>query len=110
MTDVQYIGSFQGIASKEGEFSIEAKKITDKSGKEIETHGHTRCWGWFAKEKEAKYAVSINAGDMMETSYRYVVIEKQPSGICNIPKVVAWYEWTGRYPKWSERLVCWGVG
>ena len=117
MKNVKFIGSFSGTPIKENEAiylitSVESDKTVGCSKR--------RCWGWFATEKEAKYAVSINASDMRETTFDYVVIEKQPSGIPVIAEVVAWYKWTGNYPNgqvwkrckapdWSKGTCNWGI-
>jgi hypothetical protein len=116
MSNLKYIGSFPGIAAEGFIYTVTSIEIEE--GKEIPRK--TRCWGWLPTEKEARHAVSINAGDMMETTYTHVVIEKQPAGILIIPEVVVWYKWTGQYPKgawkqckapkWSEGTVGWGMG
>jgi hypothetical protein len=119
MESVKSIGSFSGTPVKDDE---NIYLITSVESDESVSWGCSkrRCWGWVATEKEAKYAVSINASDMQETTYDYVVIEKQPSGIPAIAEVVAWYKWTGRYPSgwvwkrckapdWSKGTCNWGI-
>ena len=122
MESVKFIGSFSGTPIKENEFIylITSVKSDERSGW---GYSENRCWGWVATEKEAKYAVSINAGDMHETTFDYVVIEKQPSGIPAVAEVVAWYKCTGHYPEgrnwrvwkrckapeWSKGTCNWGI-
>jgi len=119
MTNVKFIGSFQGLLAKGHIFTVTSIQTTIYKNKE--KSANRRCWGWFPTEKEAKHAVDINAGDMMEISYTYVVIEKHPAGILVEPVVIAWYKWTGRYPKgkiwkrckapeWAEGTIGWGFG
>ena len=132
MESVKSIGSFSGTPVKDDE---NIYLITSVESDESVSWGCSkkRCWGWVATEKEArlhinnfrwagvpKYAVSINASDMQETTYDYVVIEKQPSGIPAVAEVVAWYKCTGRYPSgwvwkrckapdWSKGTCNWGI-
>ena len=114
---VEFIGSFSGTPIKENEFVFTVTSIESSDGIGC-GFCEKRCWGWVATEKEAEYAVSINAGDMQETTYDYVVIEKYPSGIPAVAEIVAWYKWTGNYPngpvwerceapKWAEGICNW---
>jgi hypothetical protein len=79
-------------------------------------YGDKRCWGWVLTEKEARRVVGCNAGDMHETSYSHVVIEKAQEGLLNIYDVIQWYEWVeGKgwqecvTPKWAEGVVNWAL-
>ena len=119
MKSVKFIGSFSGTPIKENEFIFVITSIESdgNDGKTGWGWSENRSWGWLATEKEAKHAVAINAGDMHETTYDYVVIEKSPSGIPTVAEVVAWYKWTGKNgpvwkrckaPKWSEGICNWG--
>jgi hypothetical protein len=124
-SETKFIGSFYGLNGKRGEeiFTITSIATTtrkNKKGKAYITSDRVRCWGWYATLVEAKHAVAINAADMHEMEYTYVVIEKCPSGIPPFSKVVAWYEFTGKYPtgkawrqckapEWSKSICNWGI-
>lgn len=122
----KYIGSFQRILGKEKPIYMitSVRVLSPKKGQDpgdSRLQKDRRCWGWVATLKEAKHAVAINAGDMHECSYNYVLIEEVPPGICIEAKIVSWYVFTGKYPQgrawkrcktpvWVGGTINWSIG
>jgi len=84
-----------------------------------------RTWGWLPSLEHARKSVAVNAGDMHETTYNYVIIEEVPAGVCVMNRVVEVYRWRpdrqdknhwrGKWircakPKWIGQAVNWTIG
>lgn len=96
------------------------KKAYREAKKEYDSHGGTRCFGWFSSLKKAKTAVENNCFDIHEYSYMYAVIEKSEDGFrIGIPKEW-WYKWEGSHeeghyspiekPEELKMVIHWGIG
>jgi hypothetical protein len=88
-------------------------------------YSERRTWGWLPTLADARKTVAMNCGDMHETTFNYVIIEKVPAGICVINEVVDVYKWLpdkrdknhwrGKWvkcqkPKWMGNICNWTVG
>jgi hypothetical protein len=62
--------------------------------------GCNRCFGYYLLEKDARRSVYLNRGNMQESLYNFIVIEKIGQGIHAMAEAVQWYEW--RHNKWTE--------
>lgn len=81
-----------------------------------------RTPGFFLTLEEAKQCVEENWGDIHETGYEYVVIEKTPPGLYTGGFIEEewWYRWEGdrdegKYvetekPECTKCIVGWGIG
>jgi hypothetical protein len=84
-----------------------------------------RTWGWLPTLAHARKTVAMNSGDMHETTFNYVIIEKVPAGICVENEVVDVYKWLpdkrdknhwhGKWvkcqkPKWMGNTSNWTIG
>lgn len=60
-------------------------------------HERCRTWGWFSNFEQANKAVRENLGDMHETTYNYIIVEKHIEGIMGVAfdekPHVQWYKW-----------------
>lgn len=81
----------------------------------------SRTWGWFPTLREASEDVSLNVGDLHETTFNYVIIEEVYAGICSDTKVVEVYKWRPyngnknsyqgkwvkcrRKPRWTQGII-----
>lgn len=69
-----------------------------------------RCIGFYYEKGSAITAVTINAGDMHETNYNYVVIETSYEGIYSygLEEDQVWFEWNeeSKSYKQIEKPLC----
>jgi len=77
-----------------------------------------RCFGYYTTKFNATAAVMENRGDLHESLYTHMVIEKLPTGIHPSPESETWYEWdretevweTIDKPEWSAHRINWALG
>lgn len=112
--NLKFLGSFPGLL--DGDHEIFLVTSSTKTGL------RSRCWGWYLTLREAKKAVKINAGDMHEMEYKWVVIERVQAGIPSLSEQVCWYhlvmgstymknKWVScPQPKIMEHVIGWGIG
>jgi len=95
--------------------------VTSIEAKDPENHHpDIRCWGFFESEADALESVKGNLGDMHETIYTHVVIEKITEGILSHPENQTWFKWEGdawkgtwtpcSKPQWAEGICGWAIG
>lgn len=118
MEKCEFLGSFQTLPGKEGEVIYTVTSTSDRTS----GHHETRCWGWYPKKEDAFAAVKMNAGDMHETTFQYVVIEEVPSGVVPFSKAIQWFRYKpnkvyskGRWvrcktPKWAQSTINFSIG
>lgn len=84
----EFLGSFETLPGQEGKViytvtSTESSVIGERS----------RCWGWYSKKEDAFAAVKMNAGDMHETTFQYIVIEEVSEGVPPFSKAIQWFRY-----------------
>lgn len=75
-----------------------------------------RCFGYYKLALDAVQAVLENRGDMEESLYTHIVIERVGEGIHPIPDSEIWYMWQDEKwqqipkPEWSKGTINWCIG
>jgi hypothetical protein len=90
--------------------------IAPKRGDEENHAFDSRTFGYFVRFPDAVAAAETNRGEMNETIYNYLVIEKIGGGIHSFTESEFWYKWAKnkwiscQKPKWSEGMTNWAIG
>ncbi len=77
-----------------------------------------RCFGYYSDKQDAMQAADVNAADMHECLYNFLLIEKIPEGIHARAEEEVWYAWDDglsgwvhtEKPAWSNNIINWSIG
>jgi len=91
--EVTYLGSSRNypLESTPPVYMVASYRI-DENSTSLKWN-ENRTWGWLPTLEHARKAVKMNSGDMHETTFNYVIIEKVPAGICVLNEIVEVYKW-----------------